>query len=69
VTRAIGLVLAVVLAAAPAAAEDDLTLAALGLKGQAVFKSSVFFDTTPTDVQHVVDEGILQVEWARRLGA
>jgi hypothetical protein len=56
--------------AAPAAAEDDspLTLASLGLKGQAVFKSYVSFDTTPNDDQLVVNEGILQLEWSRRFG-
>jgi hypothetical protein len=77
VSRAARVALLVLLAAAPAAtpapaaAADDkpLTLASLGLKGQAVFKNYTSFDTTANDDQLVVNEGILQVEWARRLGA
>jgi hypothetical protein len=71
VRRGPGLLLAALLAAAPAAAADEseVTLASLGLKGQAVFKSFTHFETTPNDDQLVVNEGILQVEWARRLGA
>jgi hypothetical protein len=71
VSRGSGLVLAALLAAAaPAAAdESNVTLASLGLKGQALFKNYTHFETTPNDDQLVVNEGILQVEWARRLGA
>ncbi len=68
--RRTGLVLAALLAAAPAAAaEDDVTLASLGLKGQAIFKNYTHFETTPNDDHLVINEGILQLEWARRLGA
>ncbi len=68
--RGTGLLLAAVLAAAPAAAdESDFTLASIGIKGQAVFKNYTHFETTPNDDHLVIDEGILQVEWARRLGA
>jgi len=70
VRRAAGAVLLLLLVAAPAAAEEEpLTLASLGLKGQAVFKNYTSFETTANDRHLVVDEGILQVEWARRLGA
>ena len=63
-------VLVLLLAAAPAAAGDEpLTLAALGIKGQAVYRNYSHFETTPNDDQTIVDEGLLQVEWARRLGA
>src|SRR6185369_3192857 len=69
VRRGTGLLLAAVLAAAPAAAdESDFTLASIGIKGQAVFKNYTHFETTPNDDHLVIDEGILQVEWARRLG-
>ena len=68
--RAAGFALLLLLVAATAAAaEEPLTLAALGLKGQAVFKNYTSFETTANDRHLVVDEGILQVEWARRLGA
>lgn len=61
--RRTGLVLAALLAAAPtAAAEDDFTLASLGLKGQAIFKNYTHFETTPNDDHLVINEGILQVE-------
>jgi hypothetical protein len=71
VRRGPGLLLAALLAAGPAAAADesDVTLASMGLKGQAVFKNYTHFETTPNDDQLVVNEGVLQVEWARRLGA
>ena len=74
-SRAAGAVLAVVLFAAPAGADDlpkladPSYLAERGLKGQAVFKSFTHFSSTPNDDQAVVNEGLLQVEWARRLGA
>jgi hypothetical protein len=42
-------------------------LGALGIKGTAVFKNFTYFYPTETDRQQVVDEGILQLEWSRRL--
>lgn len=58
--------------AAPVLAADDpapapWSVADLGLKGTALFKNFSHFDTTPTDRQYVRNEGILQLEWARRL--
>ena len=56
-------------AVAPAAAEDSpFSLAALGFKGLLGVRSNVYFDTTPNDDQSVVNEAIVQLEWARRLG-
>ena len=57
------------LVAVPAGADELPSLADLGLKGQATFKSFTHFENTPNDHQKVVNEVILQVEWARRLGA
>jgi hypothetical protein len=47
--------------------EDTLSLSRLGLKGTAIFKNFSHFYETPNDRRNVRDEGILQVEWARRL--
>jgi hypothetical protein len=70
VRRAAGAALLLLLVAATAAAEEEpLTLAALGLKGQAIFKNYTSFETTANDRHLVVDEGIVQLEWARKLGA
>jgi hypothetical protein len=69
---AVTVLLLLLLAAAPLAAADDdppFSLAALGLKGQASFRTNVHFDTTANDDQHVVNDAIFQLEWARRLGA
>lgn len=52
--------------AARAADGEPLTLAALGLKGQATYKNFSHFDETPHDNRPLRNEGILQVEWARR---
>lgn len=65
-------VAAVLVLAAPALAADEPapappSLSDLGLRGTAVFKNFTHFDTTETDRQHVRNEGILQLEWARRL--
>ena len=81
-SRAAGALLALGLLAAPAAADElprlaDLPtlsqagpkLSDLGFKGQAVFKSFTHFSSTPNDDQAVVNEGLFQLEWARKLGA
>ncbi len=62
-------VLVFLLAAGPAAAVEDepVTLASLGLKGHAMFKNFSFFTDTPTDNRNFHNEGILLVEWSRRL--
>ena len=44
----------------------EVTLASLGLKGQAMFKTFSFFKA-PTDNRNFHKEGILLVEWSRRL--
>ena len=44
----------------------EVTLASLGLKGQAMFKTFSFFKA-PTDNRNFHNEGILLVEWSRRL--
>jgi hypothetical protein len=64
--------LAVIAAASGAAAEPPaeappFTLASLGIKGTLTYKLAVYPDTTPNDSRHVHNEGILEVEWARRL--
>ena len=57
-------------AVAPAAAEDPpFSLAALAFKGLLGFRSNVHFDTTANDDQYVVNDAIVQLEWARRPGA
>ena len=60
--------------AAPASAESPAspgaqssTLAALGVKGQAILNGFGYFRETPTDDELLVAEGILQLEWSRRL--
>jgi hypothetical protein len=68
VRRALAAALAVAVLAGPAAAEEQPSLAALGLKGEALFKSFTYFANTPNDDQQVVNEGALQLEWAHRLG-
>jgi hypothetical protein len=68
VSRAGAAVLGLLLAAGPAAADDaPLTAAALGLKGQAVVKHFSYFRETPTDNRHFREEGVLLLEWDRRL--
>ena len=68
-TRAVLAGLAAMLVVAPAAAEEPWRPADYGLKGQLIFKTFTYFSETATDTQKVVDEGTLQVEWARRWGA
>jgi hypothetical protein len=65
-------VAAILVLAAPVLAADDpapatLSLADLGIKGTVVYKNFTHFDTTDTDRQHIRNEGLLQLEWARRL--
>ena len=68
---AAGALLAVALIGAPpgAAAEDDepFSLAALGLKGTAIYKNFSHFDTTRDDPQLIRNEGLLRLEFARKL--
>jgi hypothetical protein len=55
-------------AAFPAAAQDEPGgLAALGLKGTAIFKNFTHFDTSGNDPQLIRDEGLVRLEFARRL--
>lgn len=57
------------LAPLPASAQGDepFGLAALGLKGTAIFKNFSHFDTTRDDPQLIRDEGIVRLEFNRRL--
>src|SRR5688572_1810094 len=68
---AVALVGAVALGAAaqpPAEPESaPFTLASIGLKGTLTYKLAVYPETTPNDNRQVQNEGILEVEWARRL--
>jgi len=41
------------------------SLASLGLKGEAIFKSYTYFEATPTDDRLYFEEGIFRLEWAR----
>lgn len=43
------------------------TLAALGLKGQAILKGFTYFREAPADDELALAEAILQLEWSRRL--
>jgi hypothetical protein len=71
VLAAVALVGAVVAGAAaepPAEPESaPFTLASIGLKGTLTYKLAVYPETTPNDNRLVHNEGILEVEWARRL--
>jgi len=58
---------ALVAAAEPPEEPERFTLASIGIKGTLTNKLAVYPDTTPNDDRHVQDEGILEVEWARRL--
>jgi hypothetical protein len=44
-----------------------LTLASLGIKGYLIFKNFSHFHEAPQDNRHFREEGILQLEWARKL--
>ena len=56
------------IAAFPAAAEDEPGgLAALGLKGTAIFKNFTHFDTSGNDPQLIRNEGTVRLEFGRRL--
>ncbi|MGH7353486.1 MAG: hypothetical protein ACRELS_02795 [Candidatus Rokuibacteriota bacterium] len=69
-TWAVLAALVLFLVAAPAVAEEpSWRLADYGLKGQLIYKNFTYFSETSTDPQKVVDEGIFQLEWARRWGA
>ena len=54
-------------AAAPAESSAPFTLASIGIKGTLTYKLAVYPETTPNDNRQVHNEGILEVEWARRL--
>ncbi len=47
--------------------EGRLSLAAIGLRGTLTYKSFIHFEDTPGDEQNVRNEGILRLEWRRRL--
>ncbi len=67
---AVALVLLTIVPALDVRGEDasgPLTLGALGIKGTAAFKNYSQFYRTNNDSQNFVDQGILQVEWAREL--
>ncbi len=67
--RAAALAAGLVLAASAAAAEEPrFRLADWGLKGEASLKTWSHFADTPNDEHTFVNEGRLQVEWARRFG-
>lgn len=71
------LLLATLLAGAGAAAaqapappeKEPLSLAALGIKGKAIFKNFSHFRETPNDNRNFREEGILELEWARRFSS
>ena len=48
-------------------ASPSSTLVALGLKGQAILKGFAYFREAPADDELVLAEGILPLEWSRRL--
>ena len=52
-----------------AAAEDEepFSLASLGLKGTAIYKNFSHFDTTRDDSQLIRNEGLIRLEFSRRL--
>ena len=62
-------VIALGAAAAPPAEPESapFTLASIGIKGTLTYKLAVYPETTPNDNRQVHNEGILEVEWARRL--
>lgn len=47
--------------------DEPWSLSRLGLKGTAIVKSFAHFEETPNDDRNFRSEGILQIEWARRL--
>lgn len=49
------------------AEQGTWSLRQLGFKGTAIGKSFAHFEETPNDDQNFRNEGILQIEWARRL--
>ncbi|MBI4591170.1 MAG: hypothetical protein HY725_20270 [Candidatus Rokubacteria bacterium] len=53
--------------APPEPASEGPTLAELGIKGRATFKNFSHFYETPNDDRKFRNEGILEVEWGRRL--
>jgi len=52
---------------AAAAQDEPRGLAALGIKGTAIFKNFSHFDTTRDDPQQIRDEGLVRLEVGRRL--
>jgi len=54
-------------AQAPAASDEPWSLAALGLKGFLIFKNFSHFRESYEDERNFREEGLLQLEWSRRL--
>src|SRR5688572_6442269 len=48
---------------------EPFSLRAYGLKGHLLLKNFTHFRETPTDNRHVRNEGLLQVEWGRKLAS
>lgn len=53
--------------AQPAPEPSKWTLADIGIKGTLQYKNFTHFEETPQDNRHVRNEGILEVEWRRKL--
>ena len=51
---------------APTAPDERATLASLGIKGEAIFKSFGYFEESPTVDRLYREEGILRLEWSRQ---
>ena len=49
------------------AQDEPFSLAALGIKGTALYKNFSHFDTTRDDPQLIRNEGLVRLEWSRRL--
>ncbi len=49
----------------PASGDGALSLAALGIRGEAIFKSFGYFDEAPADDRLYRAEGIFRLEWTR----
>lgn len=52
--------------AVPPAAAETPSLAWLGIKGEAIFKSYTYFDEAPADDRLYREEGIFRLEWSRQ---
>ena len=45
---------------------ETRSLASLGIKGEAIFKSYTYFQEAPADDRLYREEGILRLEWTRQ---